>query len=102
MSSDYFKGLDIEAKNRYREKLPFRDQELPDPLDGDLELPPVTAADIFMYLVEGVYFYTKEQFKSNKMGEAYNAFVSGKVKRLVSFKAGKRGEGIVVIAATVE
>ncbi|KAG0427860.1 hypothetical protein HPB47_025100, partial [Ixodes persulcatus] len=36
------------------------------------------------------------------MGEAYNAFVSGKVKRLVSFKAGKRGEGIVVLAATVE
>ncbi|XP_040071122.2 uncharacterized protein LOC115313676 [Ixodes scapularis] len=112
MSSDYFKGLDIEAQNRYREKLSFRGQELPDPLDGDLvrfsfssdsrNFPPVTAADIFMYLVEGVCFYTKEQFKSHKMGEAYNAFVSGKVKRLVSFKAGKRGEGIVVIAATVE
>ncbi|KAM7284517.1 phosphatidylinositol phosphatase PTPRQ [Ixodes scapularis] len=112
MSSDYFKGLDIEAQNRYREKLSFRGQELPDPLDGGLvrfsfssdsrNFPPVTAADILMYLVEGVCFYTKEQFKSHKMGEAYNAFVSGKVKRLVSFKAGKRGEGIVVIAATVE
>ncbi|CAN7995345.1 unnamed protein product [Ixodes pacificus] len=55
-----------------------------------------------MYLVEVVCFYTKEQFKSHKMGEAYNAFVSGKVKRLLSLKAGKRGEGIVVIAATVE
>ncbi|CAN7978347.1 unnamed protein product [Ixodes persulcatus] len=112
MSSNYFKRLDIEAQNRYREKLSFRGQELPDPLDGDLvrfsfssdsrNFPPITAADVFMYLVEGVCFYTKEQFKIHKMGEAYNAFVSGKVKRLVSFKAGKRGEGIVVIAANVE
>ncbi|CAN7999978.1 unnamed protein product [Ixodes hexagonus] len=112
MPSGYFEGLDIQAQNRYREKLLFRSQELPGPLNGGVvqfsfssdsrNFSTITTADIFMYLVERVCFYTKEQFKSHKMGVAYNAIVSGKVRRLVSLKAGKRGEGIVVIAATVE
>nr|XP_054925014.1 uncharacterized protein LOC129384011 [Dermacentor andersoni] len=37
-----------------------------------------------MYLVEGVCFYTKEQFKNHKMSDAYNAFLSGKVKRVMA------------------
>lgn len=110
MSSDYFKALSTEAKDL--QKLTFRGGDLPDPLDDDVvrfsfssgskNLPSVTTPDIFFYLVEGVCFYTREQFKNYRITDAYNAFVSGKVKRLVSFKAGKCGEGVVVIAATVE
>lgn len=112
MSSDYMKGLDDAARERYKQKLQWRGQELPDPLDrevvqfsfstGAKNLPPVTAADIFMYLVEGVCFYTKEQFKCYKISDAYNVFVSGKVRQLVSFKVGERGDGIVILAAKVE
>lgn len=36
------------------------------------------------------------------MSDAYNAFLSGKVKQVVSFKAGSRSEGVVVVSATVE
>ena len=115
MSSSYFKNLETEAQGRYRAKLSFGGDELPDPFDDDVvrfgftsgprNLPPVTAADIYVYLVEGVCFYTREQFKCHKIGDAYNMFLSGKVKQLKSFKAGKRGDsgdGVVLVAATVE
>ncbi|XP_037571412.2 uncharacterized protein LOC119445594 [Dermacentor silvarum] len=112
MSSEYFRGLDNSAQQRYQDKLSFEGQQLPDPLDDDVvqfsfsasprNFPPVTAADIFMYLVEGVCFYTKEQFKNHKLSDAYNAFLSGKVKRVMSFKAGKRGVGVVILTASVE
>ncbi|KAL1415127.1 hypothetical protein MTO96_006918 [Rhipicephalus appendiculatus] len=111
MSSEHFKQLDAEARQRYRQKLMFESQELPDPLDADVvrfsvssgckNIPPVSAAGIFVYLVEGVCFYTKEQFRSFKLSDAYNSFVDGKVKRVSSFKAGKRGEGVVLIVASV-
>ncbi|KAH7965428.1 hypothetical protein HPB49_007598 [Dermacentor silvarum] len=94
------------------EPLTFEGQELHDPLDADVvrfsfssgckNIPPVSAADIFVYLVEGVCFYTKVQFKNFKLSDAYNSFVNGKVKRVSSFKAGKRGEGVVRIVASVE
>lgn len=112
MSSEYFKQLDAEARQRYRQKLTFEGQELPDPLDADVvqfsfssgckNIPLVSAADIFVYLVEGVRFYTKEQFKNFKLSDAYNLFVNGKVKRVSSFKAGKCGRGVVLIVASVE
>lgn len=104
MTSEYFKGLETSAQHRYQDKLPFEGQQLPDPLDdyvvqftfssGPRNFPPVTAADIFMYSVEGVCFYSKEQFKNHKLSDAYNSFLSGKVKRVMSFKAGKRGVGV--------
>lgn len=65
---------------------------------GQKNLPSVTVTDVFLHLVEGVCFYTKEQFKNYKMSDAYNAFLSGKVKQVVSFKAGSRSEGVVVVA----
>ncbi|KAH9367542.1 hypothetical protein HPB48_001634 [Haemaphysalis longicornis] len=82
MSSSYFHQLDAEARSRYRAKLFFGNEERPDPLHDDVvrfaftsgpkNLPPVTAGDIYVYLVEGVCFYTKEQFKCHKSGDAYN------------------------------
>lgn len=112
MSSSYFHQLDGEARSRNRAKLFFGNEEVPDPLDDDVvqfaftsgpkNLPLVTAEDIYIYLVEGVRFYTREQFKCHKSGDAYNMFMSGKVKELNSFKAGKCGEGVVLVAATVE
>ncbi|KAH9360161.1 hypothetical protein HPB48_011458 [Haemaphysalis longicornis] len=90
------KGLDVVVRETYKQKLQWRGQELPDPLDGEVvqfifstgvrNLPPVTAADTCMYLVEGVCFYTKEQFKCYKISDAYNVIVSGKVRQLVSSK----------------
>ncbi|XP_077512100.1 phospholipid-transporting ATPase ABCA3-like [Amblyomma americanum] len=60
----YFKKLDAEAHGRYWATLSFGGEELPDPLDDDVvrfaftsgprNLPPVTAGDIYLYLVEGV------------------------------------------------
>lgn len=47
-------------------------------------------------------FYTREQFKCYKSGDAYNMLMSCKVKQLKSFKAGKCGVGVVLVAATVE
>ncbi|KAL1477923.1 hypothetical protein MTO96_035358 [Rhipicephalus appendiculatus] len=89
----------------------FEGQELPDPLDADVvrfsfssgckNIPPVSAADIFVYLVESVGFYTKEQFKNFRLSDAYNWFVDGKMKRVSCSKAGKRGEGVVLIVASV-
>ncbi|KAH7940880.1 hypothetical protein HPB49_007399 [Dermacentor silvarum] len=109
---DYLADLNSHAQQRHQEKLSFEGQQLPDPLDDDIvqfsvsasprTFPPVTAADIFVYLVEGVCFYTKEQFKNHKLSDAYNAFLSGKVKRVMSFKAGKRGLGVVILTASVE
>ncbi|KAH7952922.1 hypothetical protein HPB49_002630 [Dermacentor silvarum] len=94
------------------DQLTFEGQELHDPLDADVvrfsfssgckNIPPVSAADIFVYLVEGVCFYTKVRFKNFKLSDAYNSFVNGKVKRVSSFKAGKCGEGVVRIVASVE
>lgn len=57
MSSDYFMKLDDVARSRYREKLLFEGEELPDLLDDDLRpmhfwgtllWPSVMAIDIFM------------------------------------------------------
>ncbi|KAH6948212.1 hypothetical protein HPB50_023186 [Hyalomma asiaticum] len=42
MSSEYFKQLDAEARQRYRQKLMFEGQELPDPLNADVALAPST------------------------------------------------------------
>ncbi|KAL1445111.1 hypothetical protein MTO96_045193 [Rhipicephalus appendiculatus] len=42
MSSVYFKQLDAEARQRYRQKLMFEGLELPDPLDADVSLAPST------------------------------------------------------------
>lgn len=112
MSSEYFKQLNAEACQRYQQKLMFEGQELPDPLDADVvrfsfssgckNIPPVFAVNISVYLVEGVCFYTKEQFKNFKLSDAYNSFINGKVKHVSYFKAGKGSEGVVLIVASVE
>ncbi|KAL1481639.1 hypothetical protein MTO96_015325 [Rhipicephalus appendiculatus] len=52
--------------------------------------------------VEGVCLYTKEQFKNHKLSDAYNSFLSGEVQRVMSFTAGKRGVGVVLLTASVE
>ncbi|KAH7980483.1 hypothetical protein HPB49_016457 [Dermacentor silvarum] len=74
MCSEYLKGLDDVGRRRYKEKLQWRGVELADQLDRDVvrfsfstgaeNLPPVTAADIIMYLVEdlenaALLFYTE-------------------------------------------
>ncbi|KAH7935874.1 hypothetical protein HPB52_014443 [Rhipicephalus sanguineus] len=96
MSSNYFKKLEAEAQRRYRAKLSFGGDELPDPFDDDV---------VRFGFSSGLEICPPEQFKCHKIGDAYNMFLSGKVKQLKSFKAGKRGndgDGVVLVAATVE
>ncbi|XP_077532449.1 uncharacterized protein LOC144144813 [Haemaphysalis longicornis] len=112
MSSEYYRALDITARERYRQKLTFNGEELPDPLDPPLRqhvfvtdsrrLPSVHVGDIYMYLVEGTCFYSKEEFKSFKLSDGYNSFISGKVRQLRCFSAAFGSSAVVLVAADVE
>ncbi|KAG0439564.1 hypothetical protein HPB47_016600, partial [Ixodes persulcatus] len=89
-----FRKLEEPARNRYREKLTIAGEELPDPLDADVrknvfstdarQWPRLEIGDIYVYLVEGICFYTREQFKSYKLEDGYNLFLSGKASRVAS------------------
>ncbi|KAG0422157.1 hypothetical protein HPB47_001998 [Ixodes persulcatus] len=89
----------------------WKAKSFPDPLDNDLRRftflgctrlwPSVTAADIYLYLVEGTCYYTKEEFRSFKMSEGYNFFINGKVQDVRALQAGKT-EKVVLLTATVE
>ncbi|KAG0420452.1 hypothetical protein HPB47_003484 [Ixodes persulcatus] len=85
MSSSYFRKFEEPARNRYREKLTIAGLELPDPLDADRknvfstyarQWPRLEVSDIYVYLVEGICFYTREQFKSYKLEDGCNLFLS--------------------------
>lgn len=115
MSSDYYRALDVAPRERYRQKLTFRGEELPDPLDtslrqhafvtgstGSRRLPLVHVGDIYAYLVEGTCFYSREQFKSFKLSDGYNSFISGKVRQLRCFSAAVGDSAVVLVAADVE
>ncbi|CAN8028821.1 unnamed protein product, partial [Ixodes persulcatus] len=112
MSSSYFRKLEEPARNRYREKLTIAGEELPDPLDADVlknvfstdarQWPRLEIGDIYVYLVEGIYFYTREQFKSYKQEDGYNLFLSGKVCDACSFGATIENARIVLITGQVE
>ncbi|CAN7943128.1 unnamed protein product [Ixodes pacificus] len=112
MSSSYFRKLEEPARNRYREKLTIAGEELPDPLDADVrknvfstdarQWPRLEIGDIYVYLVEGICFYTREQFKSYKLEDSYNLFLSGKVRDACSFGATIENARIVLITGQVE
>ncbi|CAN7999207.1 unnamed protein product [Ixodes pacificus] len=112
MSSSYFRKLEEPARNRYREKLTIAGEELPDPLDADVrknvfstdarQWPRLEIGDIYVYLVEGICFYTREQFKSYKLEDGYNLFLSGKVRDACSFGATIENARIVLITGQVE
>lgn len=59
------------------------------------------AADIYLYLVEGTCYYTKEEFKSFKMSEGYNFFYKWEVQDVRALQA-KKTEKVVLFTATVE
>ncbi|CAN7989956.1 unnamed protein product [Ixodes pacificus] len=112
MSSSYFRKLEEPARNRYREKLTIAGEELPDPLDADVrknvfstdarQWPRLEIGDIYVYLVEGICFYTREQFKSYKLEDGYNLFLSGKIRDACSFGATIENARIVLITGQVE
>ena len=94
--SSYAGSLPDEARSRYLNKIgkiggidPFCTSAL-----GDLErcddCPPVDACDLLSYLVVRTSFLSKEQFVARKGLEAYNQFVCGWVKEVVTRRvAGK-------------
>ena len=60
----------------------------------DQDFPPVTAPDIFNYLVLATSFCTSERFKAYKSTDAYKYFISGFVS---SVAARRVGENFVVV-----
>ncbi|GFV88653.1 hypothetical protein TNCV_1593731 [Trichonephila clavipes] len=90
MSSGYYMELDETAKARYDEKLSCNGNKLPDPFDqSTMEhvfvynkklWPPITFGDIYMYLVEKEYTYTREKMRNHKSLDAFNYVLSGKEK----------------------
>ncbi|CAN7984148.1 unnamed protein product [Ixodes hexagonus] len=112
MSSSYLSELEEPARNRYRQKLTIAGEELPDPLDAAIrkhvfstdarQWPRLEIGDIYVYLVEGTCFYTREQFKSYKLEDGYYLFLSGKVRGVCSFGATIGNTRIVLITGEVE
>ncbi|KAG0442882.1 hypothetical protein HPB47_015520 [Ixodes persulcatus] len=112
MSSTYFRELDELPKQRYRQKLTISGEEFPDPLDSAVlahafstdarHWPRVEIGDIYVYLVEGTCFYTREQFKSYKLEDGYNLFLSGKLRKLRAFEATIESTVVVLVTGEVE
>lgn len=108
MTSAYFKSMDALPRQRDIEKLTVGGETLPDPYDKDVRerlfkssrslWPPLQAANLYVYMVETACFYTREQFKSFKLTEGYNYFLSGKVSGLGGLKA----SSLVLLVVTVE
>ena len=93
--SSYAAGLSKDAKPWYIEKISSLNGV--DPFLATIpgaeitsDLPPVDAIDLLSYLVLKTSFVTMAQFKARKSLEAYNQFVCGWVKDVVTRKiAGK-------------
>ncbi|KAG0441290.1 hypothetical protein HPB47_015993 [Ixodes persulcatus] len=104
--------LDELPKQRYRQKLTISGEEFPDPLDSAVlahafstdarHWPRVEIGDIYVYLVEGTCIYTREQFKSYKLEDGYNLFLSGKLRKLRAFEATIESTVVVLVTGEVE
>lgn len=107
MSSKYYRALDVTARERYHQKLTFHGEGLPDPLDPPLrqlmfvtnskQWPSVHISNIYRYLVEGACFYSKEEFKSFKLSDVHNSFISGKVRQPCCFSAAFGSSTVVLV-----
>ena len=93
--SSYAAGLSRDAKTRYIEKISLLNGA--DPFLGTIpgaeitsDLPPVDAIDLLSYLVLKTSFISMSQFKARKSLEAYNQFVCGWVKNVVTRKIAGR------------
>ena len=70
MSSNYFRELEGDVKERYLEKLTFNNVVLPDPMDDSIRpytfsrnvnlWPSVCSGNMYTYLVATVYFLLKK------------------------------------------
>lgn len=85
--TNYEKNLDPDDKKHYKKKLTLQNgQKLPDPFSfkngwshDPLELPDVSFADIYMYLIETPSEYNHSKMRAYKSLEAYQFFVCGHV-----------------------
>ncbi|XP_041952352.1 uncharacterized protein LOC121712273 isoform X2 [Alosa sapidissima] len=90
----YREKLNATAKQRYLEKLCEINQIDPYELSAgewsrDMNaLPPCTYMDMVNYLVYGVSYYTKQQFKCYKSLESHEQFCCGWVQDLQIYKPG--------------
>ena len=104
--SDYLMKLDYEAKRRYKEKLKFENEELPDPysltevelLDDLKQWPDIEFGNIYTYLINTKGLYTKESLKAYKSLEAYNFFHSGHVRTVYFYETSTSSRYAVLIA----
>jgi len=92
--SSYAEGLEKQAKVRYKDKIslingvdPFGKVAEGEPFDG---FPPVEDCDLVSYLVLQTSFLTMAQLKARKGLEAYNQFVCGWIKEVITRKVAGR------------
>lgn len=89
--SDYVKGLPEDAKVRYKQKMSFingLDPFLSSYTNGLSEsdtCPPIDSCDLVSYLVLKTSFLTQEQFRARKGLDAYNQFISGWIKEIITW-----------------
>ena len=106
MESEYQSALDPEAKKRYKEKLAFDSEELPDPyavpdekwVDDITKWPSIEYGDIYNYLIDLKGRYTKESLKAFKSLEAYNYFVSGHVRTVYLYEPSEQSKYAILMA----
>ena len=94
-ASDYFKGLDVTARLRYKEKLD-KLGGLEDPYlhwgqgigrEEDWQnWPKVEYPDIYNFLIEAPSFFTGESLKAYKSLDAYNYYINGWIDKATVLK----------------
>ena len=106
MESEYQSVLDPETKKRYKEKLAFDSEELPDPyavpdekwVDDITKWLSVEYGDIYNNLIDSRGCYTKESLKAFKSLEAYNYFVSGHVRTVYLYEPLEQSKYAILMA----
>ena len=103
---DYYESLDGVAKRRYLSKLQLlgldesNDPYISRDFVDDISLwPPIEYGHIFCYFIERPGVYTKEELLQWKSLEAYNFFVSGRVRTVLIWLV--NGSDCCVVKTTV-
>lgn len=96
MTSRYYQNLPRQEQIRYEQKLIVDRCMLPDPLNEVVReatfspdfsaLPQLTYPDLYHYLVDTVCVYSREAVKAYRSLDAFNYFISGKLRKLCSYR----------------
>lgn len=113
--SKYVEQLSKDTRRRYEDKIsningldPLCPQCLFTLGKSQEIVPPVDASDLVSYFVLQTSFITSQQFKARKSLEAYNQFVCGWVKEVLTWKidskfliTGQVSYGIIIVSDVI-